>query len=96
VQRGTIRKGPRQHGVTATRLGLQARERQAYRLAQPAADADAVPVRCLIVISIGHVLTRYALSRPASRCPVIETLLPKRILIASLGAGRVSSQRTVV
>jgi hypothetical protein len=53
-------------------------------------------VRCLIVISIGHVLTRYALSRPASRCPVIETLLPKRILIASLGAGRVSSQRTVV
>src|SRR6516165_6046365 len=43
IQRGAVGQRPGQHGVAAARLGLQGRERGAYRLAQPAADTDAVP-----------------------------------------------------
>ena len=41
VQRGAVGQRPGQHGVAAAGLGLQGRERGAYRLAQAAADTDA-------------------------------------------------------
>jgi hypothetical protein len=45
VQRGAVGERSGQHGVAAPGLSLQGRERGAYRLAQAAADTDAVPVR---------------------------------------------------
>src|SRR5262249_38711570 len=67
VQRGAVWERPRQHGVPPARLSLQAREREANRLAQVAADSDAVPVRRRIVVWTGHVLTMHAVNRPAAQ-----------------------------
>ena len=57
IQRGAVGQRPGQHGVAAARLGLQGRERGAYRLAQPAADTDAVPAGRPAGGGTGHGLT---------------------------------------
>ena len=99
VQRSAVGKRPGQQGVAATRLSLQGKEGGAYRLAQASADTDTEPVRLRIIVCTGHFLTAHEVNRPAGGCTVIGTctvpLLLKRILTASLGAGKVSSQRTI-
>ena len=65
IQRGAVGERPGQHGVAAAGLSLQGRERGAYRLAQAAADTDAVPVRRPISAGTGHDLTTHAVHRPA-------------------------------
>ena len=48
VQRRAVRQRTGQHGVAPAGPGLQGGERAAYRLAQAAADTDAVPVRRVV------------------------------------------------
>jgi len=64
VERGPIGQRPGQHGVPATRLSLQGRERGAYRLAQAPADTDPVPVRRPVTVCTCHVLTTHPAGRP--------------------------------
>jgi hypothetical protein len=59
IQRGAVGERPGQHGVAAAGLSLQGRERGADRLAQAAADTDAVPVRRPISVGTGHGLTTH-------------------------------------
>ena len=98
VQRRAVRQRPGQHGVAAARPGLQGGERAAYRLAQVAADADAVPLR-RVVGCAGHVLTTGRGDPPAGGGTVVGTcmlvLLMWRILTVSLGAGTVSGHRMI-
>src|SRR5215468_9759481 len=72
IQRGAVGQRPGQHGVAAARPGLQGRERRAYRLAQAAADTDAVPAGGPAV-GTGHGLTAHAVNRPAGGSTVIGT-----------------------
>ena len=73
MQRGAIREGSRQHGITAAPLSLQGRERGAYRLTQAATDTDTVPVRGRITARTGHVLTTHA-AGPGVRRPALAGL----------------------
>src|SRR5215470_18305254 len=73
VQRGAVGQRPGQHGVAAAGLSLQGRERGAYRLAQAAADTDAVPVCRPVGAGAGHGLTTHAVNRPASGSTVTGT-----------------------
>src|SRR5215471_14652174 len=73
IQRGVVGQRPGQHGVAAAGPGLQGRERGAYRLAQAAADTDAVPVGRPVGAGTGHVLTTHAVNRPAVGSTVIRT-----------------------
>src|SRR5690348_7537841 len=73
IQRGAVREPPGQHGVAATSLSLQGRERGTYRLAQAAADTDAVAIRRPISAGTGHILTTYAVNRPAGDSTVVRT-----------------------
>ena len=57
IQRGAVGQRPGQHGVAAAGLSLQGGERGAYRLAQAAADTDAVPVGRPVGVGTGHGLT---------------------------------------
>ena len=71
IQRGAVGQRPGQHAAAG--LSLQSRERGAYRLAQAAADTDAVPVCRQVGVGTGHVLTRHAVNRPARGSKVIGT-----------------------
>src|SRR5215470_5400144 len=73
VQRGAVGQRPGQHGVAAAGLSLQGRERGAYRLAQAAAETDAVPAGRPVGVGAGHVLTTRAVNRPASDRTVTRT-----------------------
>src|SRR5262249_8641600 len=92
VQRRAVRQYPGQYGVGAARPGLQSRECVEHRLAQAAADADAVPMSRRLVARGGHLLTTYRLTRrlaaAASPGPASQSLLISRILSASVGAER--------
>jgi len=96
VQRGAVGQRPGQHGVAAAGPGLQGGERRAYRLAERAADTDAVPVRRPVSVGAGHVLTTHAVNRAAGGSAVIGTgtgdpLLRQRILTVSRGVGRAAA-----
>jgi len=96
VKRGAVGQRPGQHGVAAAGPGLQGGERRAYRLAEGAADTDAVPVRRPVSVGAGHVLTTHAVNRAAGGSAVIGTgtgdpLLRQRILTVSRGVGRAAA-----
>jgi len=102
VQRGAIRERSGQHGIAAAPLSLQGRERGAYRLAQAAADTDAVPVRGRITARPGHVLTTHAagpgVRRPApARLPLlfIDQASLAQSLRTFLSVRRVSRHRII-
>ena len=99
MQRRAVAERPGQHGIAAARPGLQGGECAAYRLAQAAADTDAVPVRRRVVACAGHLLTAHRGDPSAGGCTVVGTcmliLLIWRILTASLGVGRVSGHRMI-
>src|SRR5215831_11301641 len=73
IQCGAVGQRPGQHGVAAAGLGLQGRECGAYRLAQAAADTDAIPVGRPVGVGTGHVRTAHTLNRPAGGCTVAGT-----------------------
>src|SRR5215472_11019575 len=73
IQRGAVGQRPGQHGVAAACPGLQGRKRRAYRLAQAAADTDAVPAGRPVGAGAGHVLTIRVVTRPAGGSTVIGT-----------------------
>src|SRR5215470_12535695 len=73
IQRGAVGQRPGQHGVAAAGLGLQGRECGAYRLAQAAADTDAIPVGRPVGVGTGHGLTPHTLNRPAGGSTVTGT-----------------------
>src|SRR5215470_6880314 len=73
IQRGAVGQRPGQHGVAAAGPGLQGGERGAYRLAQAAADTDAVPVCRAVGVGAGHGRTAHTLNRPAGGSTVIGT-----------------------
>src|SRR5215471_18518292 len=73
VQRGAVGQRPGQHGVAAAGPGLQGGKRRAYRLAQAAADTDAVPVGRPVGVGTGHVRTPHTLNRHAGGRTVTGT-----------------------
>ena len=71
MKRRAVAQRPGQHGVAAAGPGLQGGECAAYRLAQAAADPDAVPVRRRVVGCAGHLLTARRGEAPAGGGTVV-------------------------